>query len=124
MRGLVAGHDKTPLKATQTTGSHPEDGSTMPGAVAVVQSHLATRWTILAKLFFGSAVAEDAMRYFGFVRTVTAGNVIAAHSAASGHAGNNDGVPIAVISRARKDAPIIATGSASTGSVLGKSEPA
>jgi 3-oxoacyl-[acyl-carrier protein] reductase len=40
------------------------------------------------------------------------------------HAGNNDGVPIAVINRALKDAQIIATGSGSTGSVAGKSEPA
>jgi|NGEPerStandDraft_6_1074524.scaffolds.fasta_scaffold96585_2 hypothetical protein len=79
---------------------------------------------ILAKLFFGRGVAEDAMRCFGSVRTVTAGSVIAVHSAASRHAGNNDGVPIAVINRALKDAQIIATGSGSTGSVAGKSEPA
>jgi Fe2+ transport system protein FeoA len=78
---------------------------------------------ILAKLFFGSAVAEDAMRCFGSVRTVTAGSVIAAHSAAFRHAGNNGGVPIAVISRAPKGAPIIVTGSAST-VVAGESEPA
>ncbi len=76
---------------------------------------------ILAKLFFGSAVAEDAMRCSGSVRTVTAGSVIAVRSAVSRHAGNNDGVPIAVISRALKDAPIIVTGSASTGGVSGKS---
>ena len=63
---------------------------------------------ILAKLFFGRGVAEDAMRCFGSVRTVTAGSVIAVHSAASRHAGNNDGVPIAVINRAPKDAQIIA----------------
>jgi len=79
---------------------------------------------ILAKLFFGRGVAEDAMRCFGSVRTVTAGSVIAVHSAASRHAGNNDGVPIAVINRAPKDEQIIATGSASTGTVAGKSEPA
>jgi hypothetical protein len=79
---------------------------------------------ILTKLFFGRGVAEDAMRCFGSVRTVTADSVIAVHSAASGHAGNNDGVPIAVINRALKDAPIIATGSGSTGTVAGKSGPA
>jgi hypothetical protein len=55
---------------------------------------------------------------------VTAGSVIAAHSAAFRHAGNNDGVPIAVINGALKDAPIIATGSGSIGTVAGKSEPA
>jgi hypothetical protein len=99
----------------------------MPRAVAVVQSHLATRWTILAKLlilaklFFGSAVAEDAMRCFGYVRTVTVGSVIAAHSAAFRHAGNNGGAPTAVISGVPRDEQIIATGSASTGSVAGKS---
>jgi hypothetical protein len=79
---------------------------------------------ILAKLFFGRGVAEDAMRCSGSVRTVTEGSVIAVHSAASRHVGNNGGVPIAVINRALKDAPIIATGSASTGIVAGKSEPA
>jgi hypothetical protein len=77
---------------------------------------------IRAKLFFGSAVAGDAMRCFGSVRTVTAGSVIAAHSAAFRHVGNNGGVPIAVISRAPKGAQIIATGSASIGVVSGKSE--
>jgi hypothetical protein len=79
---------------------------------------------VLAKLFFGSEVVVDATRFSGSVRTVTAGRVIAAHSAASRHAGNNGGAPIAVISRAPKDAPIIVTGSASTGGVAGESEPA
>jgi hypothetical protein len=91
--------------------------------------HLATQWIILvnllilANLFYGSEVAADATRCSGYVRTVTAGTVIAAHSAAFRHAGNNDGVPIAVINGALKDAPIIATGSGSTGTVAGKSEP-
>jgi len=38
---------------------------------------------ILVKLFFGHGVAEDAMQCFGSVRTVTAGSVIAVHSAAA-----------------------------------------
>ena len=102
----------------------------MARAVAAVQSHLATQWIILvdlfilAKLFFGSEVAEDATRCSGYVRNVTAGSVIAAHIAASRHAGNNGGAPTAVISRAPRDEQIIATGSASTGTVVGKSEPA
>jgi len=79
---------------------------------------------ILVKLFCGSEVAANATRCSGYVRTVTAGSVIAAHSAAFQHAGNNDGVPIAVINGALKDAPIIATGSGSTGTVAEKSEPA
>jgi hypothetical protein len=79
---------------------------------------------ILRKLFFGSAVAEGAMRCFGSVRTVIAGSVIAAHSAGFRHAGNNGGAPIAVISRAPKDVPIIVIGSASIGIVSGKSEQA
>ena len=70
---------------------------------------------ILTKLFFGSAVAEDAMRCFGYVRTVTVGSVIAAHSAASRRTGNNGGAPTAVISGLPRDEQIIATGSASTG---------
>jgi hypothetical protein len=115
------------LKATQKAGGHPEDGSTMPRAVAVVQSHLATQWIILvnlfilAKLFYGSEVAVDAMRCSGSVRTATVGSVIAVHSAASRHAGNNDGVPTAVISEVPRDEQIIATGSASTGIVAGES---
>jgi uncharacterized membrane protein len=118
------------LKAAQKAGNHPEDVSTLPRAVAVVQSHLATQWIIqvnlfiLAKLFYGSEVAVNAMQCFGSVRTATAVSVIAVHSAGSRHAGNNDGVPIAVINRAPKDAQIIATGSGSTGTVAGKSEPA
>jgi hypothetical protein len=126
-RGLVADNGKTPLKATQKAGGHPEDGSTMPRAVAVVQSHLATQWIILvnmfilAKLFYGSEVAVDAMRCSGSVRTATAGSVIAVPSAASRHAGNNDGVPTAAISEVPRDEPIIATGSASTGIVAGES---
>jgi hypothetical protein len=79
---------------------------------------------ILAKLFCGIEVAADATRGSGYVCPVTAGSVIAAHSAASRHADNNDGAPIAVISRTPKDAPIIATGSGSTGTVAGKSKPA
>ena len=93
----------------------------MPRSVAVVQSHLATRWTILAKLFFGSAVAEDAMRCFGYVRTVSVYSVVAAHSAACRHAGNNGGPPTAVVSGVPRDEQIIATGSASTGIVAGES---
>jgi hypothetical protein len=115
------------LKAAQKAGSHPEDGSKLPRAVVVVQSHLATRWTIQAKpvhsgevVLTASGVAEDAIRCFGSVRTVTAGSVIAVHSAASRHAGNNDGVPIAVISRVPRDEQIIATGSGSTGIVTGQ----
>ena len=108
-RGLVADNDKTPLKATQKSGSHPEDGSTMPRSVAVVQSPLATQWIILAnriilaKLFYGSAVAADAMRCSGSVRTVTVVNVIAVRSAAFQHVGNSGGAPIAAISRVLKD---------------------
>jgi len=79
---------------------------------------------ILVRLFFGSGVAEGAMRCIGSVRTVTAGSVIAAHSAASRHAGNNGDAPIAVISRALKDAPITVIGSVSIGIVAGKSAPA
>jgi hypothetical protein len=118
------------LKAAQKTGNHPEDVSTLPRAVAVVQSHLATQWIIqvklfiLAKLFYGSEVAINAMQYSGFVRTATADSVIAVHSAASQHAGNNDGAPTAVISEVPRDEQIIATGSASTGIVTGKSRPA
>lgn len=99
----------------------------MPRAVAVVQSHLATQWIILvnlfirAKLFSGSVVAADAMRCSGYVRTVTAGSVIAVHSAAFRHAGNSGGVLTAVISRAPRDEQIIATGSASTCIVAGES---
>jgi hypothetical protein len=102
----------------------------MPRAVAVVQSHLATQWIILvnllilARLFFGSEVATDAMRCSGSVGTVIAGRGIAAHSAASGHVGSSDGVPIAVISRALKDVQIIATGSVNTGADVGESESA
>jgi hypothetical protein len=82
------------LKAAQKAGNHPEDVSTLPRAVAVVQSHLATQWTIqvnlfiLAKLLYGSEVAVNAMQCSGFVRTATADSVIAVHSAASRHAGN------------------------------------
>jgi hypothetical protein len=118
------------LKAAQKAGSHPEDGSTLPRAVAVVQSHLATQWIIqvnlfiLAKLFYGSEVAVNAMQCFGSVRTATAGSVIAVHSAGSRHAGNNDGVPTAVISGVPRDEQIIATDSASTGIVTDKSRPA
>src|ERR1035437_7373469 len=128
-RGLVAGNGKTPLKAAQKTGNHPEDVSTLPRAVAVVQSHLATQWIIqvklfiLAKLFYGSEVAVNAMQCFGSVRTATAVSVIAVHSAASRHAGNNDDVPTAVISEVPRDEQIIATGSASTGIVTGKCWP-
>jgi hypothetical protein len=102
----------------------------LPRAVAVVQSHLATQWIILVnllilgKLFYGSEVVADVTRCSGYVRTVTVGNAIAVHFAASRHAGNNGGAPIAVISRAPRDEQIIATGSASTGTVVGKSEPA
>jgi hypothetical protein len=102
----------------------------MPRAVAVVQSHLATEWImlvnlfILVKLFYGSEVAADATRCSVSVCTVTAGSVIAAFSAASRHAGNNGGAPIAATSKALKDDLIIATGSASTGIVAGESGPA
>jgi hypothetical protein len=115
------------LKAAPKAGSHPEDGSTLSRAVAVVQSHLATQWIIqvnlfiLGKLFYGSEVAVIAMQCFGSVRTATAGSVIAVHSAAFRHAGNNDGVPTAVISEVPRGEPIIATGSASTGVVAGES---
>jgi hypothetical protein len=115
------------LLATQNQVDHPEDGSTLPRAVAVVQSHLATQWIILvnlpilAMLFYGSEVAADASRCSGSVRTATADSVIAVHSAASRHAGNSGGVPIAVISRALRGEQIIATGSASTGIVAGES---
>jgi hypothetical protein len=118
------------LKAAQKAGNHPEDVSTLPRAVAVVQSHLATQWIIqvklfiLAKLFYGSEVAVNAMQCSGFVRTATADSVIAVHSAASRHAGNNEGAPTAVISGVPRDEQIIATGSASTGIVTGKSRPA
>jgi hypothetical protein len=99
----------------------------VPRAVAVVQSHLATQWIIrvklfiLGKLFYGSEVAVNAMQCSGFVRTATAASVIAVHSAVSGHAGNNDDVPTAVISGVPRDEQIIAIGSASTGIVTGKS---
>ena len=79
---------------------------------------------ILAKLFYGSEVAADATRCSGSVRTVTAGSVIAVHSAACRHGGNNGGVPTAVISGVPRDEQIIATGSASTGIVAGESRPA
>jgi hypothetical protein len=49
------------------------------------------------------------------------GSAIAVHSAASLHAGNNDGVPTAAVSEVPRDEPIIATGSAITGSVAGES---
>jgi hypothetical protein len=49
------------------------------------------------------------------------GIAIAVHSAASLHAGNNDGVPTAAVSEVPRDEPIIATGSAITGSVAGES---
>jgi hypothetical protein len=100
-------------------------------AVAVVHSPLAMQWImlvnlfILVKLFYGSEVAADAMLCSGSVCTVTAGSVIAALSAASRHAGNNGGPPIAgapatglrrwggiaAISKALNDDWIIATGS-------------
>jgi hypothetical protein len=102
----------------------------MPRAVAVVQSQLATQWIILVsllilvRLFYGSEVAEDATRCSVSVRTVTVGNVIAAHIAACRRAGNNGGAPIVVISKAPKDEQIIATVSASTGTVAGESVPA
>jgi hypothetical protein len=115
------------LKAAQKTGSHPEDGYTLPRGVAVVQSHLATQWIILvnlfilAKLFYGSDVAINAMRCSGSVHTATAGSVIAVHSAAPQYAGNNDGAPIAGISEVPRDEQIMATGSASTGIVADES---
>jgi hypothetical protein len=115
------------LKATQKQVDHPEDGSTMPRAVAVVQSHLATQWIILAnqfilaKLFYGSEVAAHATHCSGSVQTVTAGSVIAVHFAACQHGGNNDSVPTAVISGVPRDEQIIGTGSASTGIVAGES---
>jgi hypothetical protein len=99
----------------------------MPRAVAVVQSHLATQWIVrvnlfmLAKLFYGSEVAADATRCSGSVCTVIAGSVIAVHFAACQHAGNNDGVPTAVISGVPRDEQIIVTGSANTGIVAGES---
>ena len=99
-------------------------------AVAVVHSPLAMQWImlvnlfILVKLFYGSEVAADAMLCSGSVCTVTAGSVIAALSAASRHAGNNEGVPTAVISGVPRDEQIIAIGSASIGIVTGKSRPA
>ena len=62
---------------------------------------------ILAKLFYGSEVAVNAMQCFGSVRTATAVSVIAVHSAGSRHAGNNDGVPTAVISGVPRDEQII-----------------
>jgi len=76
---------------------------------------------LLVRLFCGSEVAADAMRCSGSVRTATVGSVIAAHSAAPRPGGNNGGAPTAVISEARRDEPIIATGSASTGSAAGES---
>jgi hypothetical protein len=130
-RGLVAVNGKTPLKAAPKTGSHPEDGSRLPRAVAVVQSdHLATQWiilvslVILAKLFYGSEVALNAMQCSGSVRTATAGSVIAVHSAACRHAGKSGGVLTAVISGVPRDEQIIANDSASTGIVTDKSRPA
>jgi len=75
---------------------------------------------ILAKLFYGSEVAVNAMQCSGFVRTATAGSDIAVHSAASRHADSNEGVPTAVISEVLRDAQIIAIGSARTGIVTGK----
>jgi hypothetical protein len=125
-RGLVAGNGKTPLKAAQEAGNHREDGSTLPRAVAVVQSHLATQWIIqvklfiLAKLFYGSEVAVNAMQCSGSARTAIADSDIAVHFAASRHAGNNEGVPTAVISEVPRDEQIIAIGSARTGIVTGK----
>jgi hypothetical protein len=118
------------LKAAQKAGSHLEDGSTLTRAVAVVQSHLATQWIIqvnlfiLGKLFYGSEVAVNAMQCFGSVRTATAGSVIAVRSAVFRHAGNNDGMPTAVISEVPRDEQIIVTGSANTGIVADKSRPA
>ena len=79
---------------------------------------------ILAKLLYGSEVAVNAMQCSGFVRTATADSVIAVHSAASRRAGNNEGVPTAVISGVPRDEQIIAIGSASIGIVTGKSRPA
>ena len=79
---------------------------------------------ILVKLFYGSEVAVNAMQCSGFVRTATADSVIAVHSAASRRAGNNEGVPTAVISGVPRDEQIIAIGSASIGIVTGKSRPA
>jgi hypothetical protein len=111
------------LKAAQRAGSHPQDGSKVPRAVAVVQSHLATQWIIrvkrfiLEKLFYGSEVAVSAMQCSGFVRTATADSVIAVHSAASRHADSNEGVPTAVISEVLRGEQIIAIGSARTGIV-------
>ena len=105
MRRQYLDNGKTPLKATQNQVDHPEDGSTMPRAVAIVQSPLATRWImlvnlfILVKLFFGSEVAADATQCSVSVCTVTAGSIIAALSAASWHAGNNGGAPIAATSK-------------------------
>lgn len=101
----------------------------MPFAVDVVQFHLATQWIILvnlfflAKLLFGIEVAEDATRCSGSVRIVTVGKVVAAHTVACRHAGNNGDVPTAVISKAPRDVQIIAAGSASTGIVAGESGP-
>jgi hypothetical protein len=98
-----------------------------PQAVAIVQSQLATQWSILAnqvivaKLFYGSEVAVNVTQCSGSARTATADSVIAVHSAASRQAGNSSSVPIAVISRVPRDEQIIATGNASTGIVAGES---
>jgi hypothetical protein len=129
MRRQYPDNGKTPSKATLNQVDRLEAGSTMPRAVVAVPSHLATQWIILAnlfilmRLFYGSGVAADAMRCSVSVCTATAGSVIAAPSAASWHAGNNGGAPIAATSKALKDDWIIATGSASIAIAADESGP-
>jgi hypothetical protein len=73
----------------------------------------------MAMLFSGGEFAEGVTRFSASVLAVTVANAIAACRVATRHAGSKGDPLIDAISRARKDAKTIATGSVSTGDATG-----